>query len=217
MPASLLLVFYQNAFEHGDDSPARPFNLPYVLQFFLNAYPQSIVGKVPNIPIPGDLLARYEATPEQLAAELQKILQNELHQPIALSYRDVQRSVIVLSGQWKFSPANSPFVTRSETRSSIPRLQFFQSEMTARGDGSASGTAQDFANRLGDSINKQIVIDATGLPRQISWKWNDSVQQKFSDFASVLNHLKDQTGLSWSEEIRTVRCLCIDGLPAGER
>jgi hypothetical protein len=176
-----------------------------VIVSLLHVYPQDIDGDptLLDTPIPGDFIVRDGTTAEQLLGPIQQMMGDELETPMTLVFHNVERPVIVLKGQWSFKPLLNGAGDRDV-------IQLYASKLTNQGGGGGGGDAQQMVNWLGRYINRPVVLEATGVPPTVSWRQNGSEITSPADATLVLNHLQEQTGLSWSEEKRMVRRLSVE-------
>jgi RNA polymerase sigma factor (sigma-70 family) len=185
------------------------FTLSFLLEYLLQFYPQQVEGAHAAISISGDFVFNVDANIDARRAALQKILQDELHEPLELTLRSVPRKVIVLHGHWRFTPASS-----SRAHNNVaPLIELYERNISRAPTNAGAGDSSRFAGGLGKYIGRQIIIEAENLPTGFFWSLNDSSGQPH-DVQLVLNHVKEQTNLSWSEETRTVQRLFIEPRPS---
>jgi len=185
----------------------RGYQVQDLLQYLLNAYPQNLEGdaRLASMNITGDFVINGDATKEQLRAGLEAIIGKAAGGPVTLTTREVLRPVIVFKGNWlAANPDRSPNDRRPYT------VELYGSKLDpGEGGGGGSGTIDEFAKNAGSWIKKLVIIEASGAPRSISWHYNgdyasDQAQKQAHDPALVCKHIQEQTGLSYTEEMREV-------------
>lgn len=180
-----------------------------LVQAVLEFFPQEVEGDIDalSVRLPGDFAERSDVTMPPtpamepvLCRDIQNILVRDTGTAVLLNLRTVPRKVIVLSGQWKYSPLDADAASRKE-------VEFYSRAWNSRrvnmmGD---SPVAM-WAKWLGNYINQQVVIEATGVPENIHFKASATP----ADMRIVLDHVQQQTGLKWSEETRNVERLFVE-------
>jgi Sigma-70 region 2 len=190
----------------------------------------------PNLPtrlirIPGDIVYTNTLPIDKALAGLQTVMRRELELPVTLSLQDVDRKFFVLRGTFKFKrlnfvePGNSPMPADDPT---APLIEVYGTDTFDPTDGIASGesiSAQDFAGgisaawfaqRVSDWIgNRKIINQADGFPGRIGWRGHvprpgtGDADRIAHDPVRVLNHLAEQTGLTWAEETRRLSSIVV--------
>jgi hypothetical protein len=188
------------------------FDLNSLVQPLLGVFPQELEGDQNlvnggNLKLPGDFVVRSGASQAQLMTGMEKILTDETGIPVTVTFRTVQRKVIVLSGRWNLKPIRS-------TPGELPMIEIYGRDLTnPRYGGGGGGGTEEFAKWLGRWINEQVVIEAPD--QTLQWHLNavyrqpaDSAQAHQKDL--VLQHIEEQTGLKSSEQLRMVKHLFIE-------
>ncbi len=167
-------------------------------------------------PIPADLIYRQEAPTEVKAQELEQALREKLGWQIELRLRTVERPVVVLSGQYQYKPLRGydgmfGGMDIIEIYGSKPR------EYRKSGPGGGRGDFEKFVSWVGDFIGKPVVSGAiTGAPRRLAWVIGPRASRKEvwplpeEETQLVLQHLAEQTGLTFRVEERQVRMLFVE-------
>jgi RNA polymerase sigma factor (sigma-70 family) len=186
-----------------------PFTLEDLIENVLDTYPQEIEGNSEDVVMPGDYLCSNDSTFEQRRFMLEKILHDELHDKRTLAFRQVERNVIVLRGDWNYKTIPSP----RQKESKIPSIEIYNRKLAKNPASMSICDSRRFAGELGRWLGKQIVIEADQFPREICAMFNDPLNQHPADFGEVLKHLTEQTGLTWSQENRKVPRLFIAESP----
>ena len=78
-----------------------------------------------------------------------------------------------------------------------------------RGDMSARGSADQLAASISKLIKKQVIIEATGGPKQIAWHINPKAEGS-GEIQEIMKRLQEQTGMTFKEETRKVKHLVIE-------
>jgi len=202
---ALVIGFHGASLEEWSWDFNNHFTLSFLLEYLLNFYPQQVEGGYAGTPIRGDFVFNVGAGIDARRAALQKVLQEELHEPLELIVRTVPRKIIVLHGQWRFTPASSPRAHDSVA----PFIELYERNINREPTNAGAGDSNRFAGELGKYIGKQVIVEAENMPSGFAWSLNDS-SGRHHDPKLVLNHVRDQTNLEWSEEMRTVERLFIE-------
>jgi hypothetical protein len=184
------------------------FTLSFLLEYLLRFYPQQVEGDYAAMPIPGDFVFDVNASTDPRRLALQKILQDELREPIALTERAVLRNVIVLHGKWRFTPSSSPRAKNNIA----PDIEFYEHKINPNPTNAGAGDSSRFAGELGKYIGRQVIVEAANIPSGLFWSLNDTSEEQH-DAQLVLDHVKEQTNLAWDEEARTVERIFIEPCP----
>jgi len=204
-PEAMMIEFKNGQLAQWTWDFEKPFSLREVAQYLLEIYPPQVEGTRTEELIPGDFLFAADSTVEERRAALQKILQDNLGEPITLTFRRVQREVLVLQGRWHYVPAASP-----RTKSWIaPTLEIYAQAINKIAVNAGAGDAKRFAGDLGGHLGKQVIIEASGMPTNLFWAYDEPSMAK-ADVALILNHITEQTGLSWEPQSRMVERLFIE-------
>jgi hypothetical protein len=168
-------------------------------------------GELLKESILADFVVREGAPPEKVVAGLEKILRGEFRLPVSMTFRDVARKVHVARGTYRFTPAKG---------GRRDRIELYAEDLSdSRFGGGGSGDFAAFLRGAGEFIGKRIVAgEIKDPPRgQISWHHNDPDGAKVPgqweaahDPDGVLQHLTEQTGLTFNEEWRKVRVLAVE-------
>ena len=172
--------------------------------------PQYIEGETDLLDkkIPGDWVFDPEASADEIVAAMQPVLRKEWGIPVTLGFRNVERDVYVVSGQWKFKPISPDF----------PDVQIYGNYLAkdSRGGGGA-GDFNKFLANVGSWIDMPIVSEVKQPPStELSWRHHmpsPFTQQQRDDAhnpAAVISNLKEQTGLSFAKERRKTRVLFLE-------
>jgi serine/threonine protein kinase len=158
----------------------------------------------------GDWVFRDGVEAEQKVHALETIIQRVLRLRIALTFRRVERDVVVARGAYHHTPLNGR---------AADVIEIYGKEVVP-GGGGAGGGSGDFAMFLkwvGEWIGRPVVSDVEPAPKQqVTWYYNhrapftDQMRREDHDEASVLRHLQEQTGLKFTRERRPIRVLFIE-------
>jgi RNA polymerase sigma factor (sigma-70 family) len=150
--------------------------------------------------VTGDFVRRRGTSQEDLLNDLQSIVSEAAGSPVRLVFRDVSRQVIVVRGDFRLTPMAS-----SEFDVEIFGSQGGDSPIT-----SSSGSSFDqILSLVGHAIHRRMVNEVTAPPsRPLRVGQRGGDLQTEADL--VLQHLREQTGLSFTEETRTVRQLFVE-------
>jgi hypothetical protein len=135
-------------------------------------------------------------------------MEEEVGAKVKIEYREVDRPVVVLSGEW----------TMATTEGKVPKVEIYGRDMNRdmhiggvdRGDG------KEFAGWLSNWIGEQTLMEGTHMPKELQWHQNtqgDGSQESrglAQDKRLVLKHVEEQTGLKAVEEVRRARRLFVE-------
>jgi hypothetical protein len=206
LPVTIAVGYKSGLFQEWTWDFDHPFTLAALVEYLLDFCPQQTEGIDATQAIPGDFVFNTDTSVDQRRAALQQILNSELGLPVTLTVRRVERTVIVLQGQWRYSPPSSP---RAADNRVAPSLEFYEKTINPQPVNAGAGDPKRFAGELGKYINEQIVIEATGVPDSFFWAYDEPRDQEH-DLTLVLNHITEQTGLTWSKQKRLVDRLFIE-------
>ncbi len=172
--------------------------------------------------LPGDIVYDNTVPREQVLPALETAFHTRMNLNLKLTLAGNEK-VYVLSGMWKFTPIpnadprNTPQVNGTRAN---PLIEIYGStvydpnvEKPASGD---TIDADGLATQISEWIGHPVVIQATGVPNIIGWRWNNSAalttesERAVHEPASVLKHITEQTALTWKEESRPARHLLIE-------
>ncbi len=176
-----------------------------LIQTLLN--PPDLAGDLQLIQtdIPGDFSVKPDADQNQLRVALQKIIGEAAGIPITLNFREVQRQVIVFRGKWRWADPTHQEIqlygAMLDTDPQSRRLGFI--------------LGQRFSKVVGMWINRVVIFEVSDVPQRVRWFGNytgdgsaESLKQA-RDPELVCKHIQEQTGLSWTQENRTIRQLFV--------
>ncbi len=175
-----------------------------VLKSIANIYPQEVEGdeELLNAGIRGDFIVREGVALEKSVRDLQDILQRDLKLPVKMTFREVPREVIVARGAYRFTPVPGRPAGQIEIYG-----EKLEDPYTG---GGGSGDFNDFLNWVGMYVNQR-VINGVSSPPESEVKWHDNHQREGSRQSDlVLQHLAEQTGLTFTKETRRVRVLFVE-------
>jgi hypothetical protein len=175
----------------------------------MDIYPSEIEGEpeLLNTEIGGDWIVREGVPAEQLIRPLEAIVQRALRRRITLALRRVERDVVVARGRYQSSPL--PGYSKDH-------VEIYGRKLSPNGGGGSGDFAQ-FLKWVGEWIGRPIVNEVESPPTgTIGWRYNQSqpfterMQLEDHDEILVLQHLREQTGLTFAREKRPVRILLVE-------
>jgi hypothetical protein len=188
-----------------------PLTLGGVADSVTRIFPQELEGDKDLLleQIPGDFVYAPGADEKLYLQGLKKIMEDQLGTPVNFAFRQVDRSVMVLKGNWKFSPVDAK--ARQDRV-----VEFYGGRVNndrSRGGG-GTGSSADFGGALGGAIGQQVIIEAERFPREVSWRYNDedwmAAGADHQDTDLLIKHISEQTGLTCTVETRKVRRLFVE-------
>jgi hypothetical protein len=163
-----------------------------------------------DIELTGDWVYRDGVDAERKVHALELIIQPLLRKRIALTFRPVERDVIVARGAYHHTPLKGR---------AADEIEIYGKEVVPGGGGAGGGTG-DFAKFfkwVGEWIGRPVVSAVEAPPKQrVTWFYNqrspftDEMHREDHEEAAVLRHLTEQTGLTFTRERRPIRILFIE-------
>jgi beta-lactamase regulating signal transducer with metallopeptidase domain len=178
-------------------------NLLRILEDVAVIYRQEVEGDEALVKskIQGDWIVRKGAPKKDILSGLETILNKECGLHVKLRLRDVERQVIVASGEFDFHP----FEGRS--------VYLYDDKPENNGHGGGGGDIESFVRSLGWFVHRRVLSDVKDPPDGFAWLYcGDRPQKnvKKLDVEHVLKHVTAQTGLSFKEESRSVPVLFVE-------
>jgi hypothetical protein len=159
-----------------------------------------------DIELPGDWIIREDATIEQKLQALADILQQATGKTIAFTQQQLERNVIVVTGNYTAE-------TRDDNRNLIDIHCYSTEKDPDEGSGGGSGTMEEFITRLGDLIGFATSIETPSRPiGTMSWRTHSSSYvhrepagaERDEKINQLLGNIAQQTGLELKIEQRQV-------------
>jgi hypothetical protein len=160
--------------------------------------------------VTGDWVFRDGLEDERKVHALEVIIQRVLRLRISLTFRQVERDVVVARGAYHHNPLEGR---------AADAIEIYGKEVVPGGGGAGGGTG-DFAKFLkwvGEWIGRPVVSEVEAPPKgRITWYYNqrhpftEQMRREDHEEASVLRHLQEQTGLTFTRERRPIRILFIE-------
>jgi hypothetical protein len=156
--------------------------------------------------VEGDIVLDAAAPLDNRRTGLEKILGDIAGNAVTIEFREVERPVTVLGGQWKYHPVDDN--TPQSLRIEMYGPDFNPKDRRNYGGG-GSGDAEMFAGAVGNWLSREVVIDCPTFPKRVSWRYNEefndaSQRRQAHDPELVLKHIEEQTGLTAKAETRKV-------------
>jgi hypothetical protein len=177
----------------------------------MDIYPVEIEGEpeLLKTEIGGDWIVREGVPADRLVDSLAAILQRALRRRITASLRQVERDVVVVRGRYHYSPLPG----RSDDE-----IEIYGKSLADRGTGGGgSGKFPDFLKWVGEWIERPILNEVDAPPKaNVGWHYNarrpftEPMRREDHDEALVLQHLQEQTGLTFARERKPIRVLFIE-------
>lgn len=175
-----------------------------VLRHLTKISPEDVEGdeELLDAAFRGDFIFREGLSVEKIVSDFQDILQRDLKLPVRMTFREVPRQVIVARGAYRFTPVPGRPADRIEIYG-----KKLEDPLVGGGGG---GDFEDFLNWVGMYIERRVINEVENPPEgEISWHYNDRRQgSKQPDL--VLQHLTEQTGLTFKKETRRVGVLFVE-------
>jgi len=159
-----------------------------------------------NMAVPGDWIVRQGVSQTDQLKALEKILAEELKQPVHLTSRQVERDVIIAAGRYQFHALGGLPKERA--------VHLGTGAFPSDEGGGGSGSLRQMLDWLGDRIGR-LVIDETE-PSNATIEWRDHLARTATEVASdtdsgrellkrLLDNVSKQTSLTFRAERRQVK------------
>jgi hypothetical protein len=159
--------------------------------------------------IAGDWVFREGVPDERMVAALEPILQRMHRLRIKLAFRSVARDVVVVRGQYH----HSPLPGRSKNWIDIYGIGLVKKS----GAGGGTGDFSEFIHSVAGWINRPVVSEVEFTPKEsITWRYHarspftEQMRREDHNEALVLQHLHEQTGLTFTREKKPIRVLFVE-------
>jgi len=193
----------------SDDAGYSLKELPRHLE--MNIYPSEIDGD-PDLlktTIAGDWVYRVGAPDERKARILEIRLQRVLRKRISVNLREVERDVVLVRGSFRYSPIQG----RAKNQ-----VEIYGRQIVPGGEaGHGLGSYDTFLKWVGEWIGRPVVNEVETKPKD-SFEWfyngrspsNEQMRREDHDETLVLQHLREQTGLTFTIGKKTIPILFIE-------
>lgn len=153
----------------------------------------------------GDFLMRTGVPANKLLPELEAILESHFKTKAHLEFRDVKRKVYVAKGTFHHRPIRKP---PDHEWISLYVLKATEKPASS-GCGGGSGNLQALLGAVGWYVNDFVVDETTGTPpEEVFWEYSERAPSA-AGAAWALLHVTEQTGLTFTEEERSMRVLVV--------
>lgn len=159
--------------------------------------------------VTGDWIFREGVPPVRMVDSLESILQRGLRLRIRLTFRQVERDVVVARGQYHYLPLPG----RSKNEIDLYGHQLVKNKNATSG----TGDLPNFLKSVGGFIGRPVVNEVETPPKEpISWfnhvrsPFTERMRQEDHDEALVLQHIQEQTGLTFRREMKPIRVMFIE-------
>ena len=154
--------------------------------------------------------------------QLTAILNDQLSLRVKLEFREVERRVYVAKGEYHLTALPGQKATekviRTDDTITTDQIEVFGKQMVLNsGAGGGTGHFREFLDWVGDWIETPIVSEVKDPPAsELSWQLHarspstPQMHDEDHDPELVLSHLTDQTGLTFSKELRPVKILFVE-------
>ncbi len=209
----MILRYEDGKLTFGGGTFGASYSVGSLIDTILDMPPKDIDGDRALLDrrIAGDFVVRKGATPDQLRDALTKIISEETNGKTLLTQRLMDHPAMVLQGEWTGAVPNPG----KKFLDVYGGLELGDATTTVEREG--SGTIEEFGIAVGKWIGKPVVVEASGGPPNIAWKFYNSsdraAHKKARDRDLVLQHLEEQTGLKATEEVRKLPRLVVEEVP----
>lgn len=195
--------------------------LHQLVQIVAGIYPVDVAGdtRLWLQRVQGDFIVRKGSTSEDVIQDVERMINDELHVPVHFEYRDVEREVFVLQGEfkaapvgrvWRKNPDLAAYVIYGKVRPT-PANELFL----------AAGQFEIFLKAVGTRVGQPVIADAVELPEgMIGWSvcydepekfdWNTFPQHEAKNPDDVVKHVSEQIGYKFARAKKTVSLLFLE-------
>ena len=166
-------------------------------------------------PIPADFVIRDGVPAEKLVPKLEAILRRDFHLPIRLSHGSDERTVIVARGRYHYTP--DPTKGVEAERKEPKQIQVYALDIAPDRayPRSGSGYSLDaFLSVVAVQFGVRFISEVEESPKDpLAWKLSGPKYPAtipVEDQGPTLDHLTQQTGLTFAKEARKVRFLRVE-------
>ncbi len=185
-------------------SGSRGSSLPSILDSVAGIYREEVEGdeELLNTVIRGDFIVREGVPAERIIAELETVLRESLKLPLRMTFREVERDVIVAKGTYHFTPVPGRPPDRIEL--------YWDKLGDPKVGGGGSGDFDEFLSWVAGCVKRRVINEVENVPEDdVKWHYTPSDEgSRKPDL--LLDHLTMQTGLTFSDETRRVRVLFVE-------
>lgn len=165
----------------------------------------------------GDYVVRKDATPEQIVADLDRILNEDLNYNVTLKFEDVKRDVYLAKGEFEAKPAGPEKQFQLKARPTYLLYGKAQSEYPLH----HMGKYPEFWKAVSLRVGRRIVDESENAPEDyLQWLlsfddanktvWDTIPPAQFSANGNLaLQRVSEQTGLTFEAAVRTIRVLSL--------
>jgi hypothetical protein len=195
------------------------YRLKDIIHYGIKINPHEIEGPKEFLErdLEGDWVIRSVVEEENFLKELENILQKEVDLPVRLAFAKRVREVYVAKGKYHFASVkrneNDAGTDKTGNVTNDP-IEIYGRERSGLGGG-ASGELKDFLSWVESWINVSIIDEVSEPPaKEITWHSNQprSTISGSQDSELVLKNITDQTGITFTKDLRVVRRLLIEPL-----
>jgi hypothetical protein len=167
--------------------------------------PQHLLNKL----VEGDYVIHADAPVDKIVFGLEQIFRRECDLPVKLTLGEVEEDIVAVSGRIK-----PPFVPTPETI-----FELYAATLQPGKGQTEKGTFQEFLDDVGRFItpNRRVINELEhGVREKIRWhrniraRFDDRTLQQDREPRSVLDHVEEQTGLSFALETRTYSRIVVE-------
>ena len=183
--------------------------LRHILRGVAGLYPYEIEGdeRLIEREMSSDFIIREGASQDAIIDGLRESLAGQPGMPVSLTFREVERPVIVARGRFE--------LRLLPNRRAIELYEESLTDQTRGGGG--SGNFGEFLKWVGMYINMHVIDEAKVRPtKNLDWHHNRKPKGRSMDHMLVLDNLSMQTGLEFTQETRRVRVLVVERVERGE-
>lgn len=191
------------------------FMLQHLLIMILDLSDQQVRGdqQLREMRLPGDFIFNAAASVEARRAALERILQQELGKPLHLRLSQVEEETLVFAGTWQFATAENTDEAASE-----PLIDIYADglDVAPRKPFPPRGGRRHLESALSRWLGEPVLIETKAFPKVVRWHIHTHAgeaperQAAAKDKQQTLDHLQEQTGMTWSRQQRTNTYLFIE-------
>jgi hypothetical protein len=208
-----LIFRWGNRLVWGGGTTARGYTLTSLPSAIgMSFHPVEVDGdrRLLDTIVDGDFIFRGGVPDERMAAQLETVLRRDAKLPVRLAIRQVERDVVVAMGKYQYHPLPG----RSNNQVEIYGREYVEHS----GAGGGSGDFATFLKWVAGWIERPVVAgEVEGAPAgQMSWNYHARspstavMRLEDHDEVAVLQHMTEQTGLTFERQRVPVRTLIVE-------
>lgn len=221
-PSAMIFEHHGYKLTHRGSQFGAGYSLEGLLTWALGIRSHMIEGgDILQKPLEGDWVLREGADQQQVLEQLAALLKKELSLKVRIEFREIERPVYVVAGEYKFQPLENgrkqDTIVQDGKIVEMDAIEFFAQWVPNSGAGGGTGTFAEMLDWLGQWVDKPMVSELKAPPKQrLSWHLHtrrpstEQTRAEDHDPERVLPNITAQTGLTFTLAQRPVKVLFVE-------